>query len=422
MKKDRLDRRTFIEGIARSAAVMSALPKDVFGMSAAPRHVIHEAAGQATTPTTQAKPKIKFAVIGINHAHINSQVERGASRRRRAGVGLREGAGPGGGLRQALPAGEASRAARTRSSRTRRSSSCSAPAIPDERAPLGIRVMQHGKDYMADKPGITTLEQLAEVRRVQAQTKRIYSIMYSERLREPRDGQGGRAGEGRRDRTRRADDRARPASHRRPRRGRRGSWTGRSYGGILCDIGVAPGRPVPLSSPARRAPRSSRRRSATCTTRSHPKFEDFGDMMLRGDGGTGYIRVDWFTPDGLATWGDGRLTILGTDGYIEIRKNIDIAGRPGGSHLFLVDQKETRYIDCQGRRAAVRRAARRRRRQPDRDGDAAGALFPRDRAGAEGAAAGAAGHCLSAQIDASRPMTGKPGAASSDRHHRGATS
>jgi len=69
-------------------------------------------------------------------------------------------------------------------------------------------------------------------------------------------------------------------------------------------------------------------------------------MVLRGDGGTGYVRVDWFTPDGLATWGDGRLTILGTEGFIEIRKNIDIGGRSGGSHLFLVDQKETRYIDC----------------------------------------------------------------------------
>jgi hypothetical protein len=68
--------------------------------------------------------------------------------------------------------------------------------------------------------------------------------------------------------------------------------------------------------------------------------------MLRGNGGAGYIRVDWFTPDGLATWGDGRLTILGTEGFIEIRKNIDIAGRSGGSHLFLVDQKETRYVDC----------------------------------------------------------------------------
>jgi hypothetical protein len=60
----------------------------------------------------------------------------------------------------------------------------------------------------------------------------------------------------------------------------------------------------------------------------------------------GYIRVDWFTPDGLSTWGDGRLTILGTEGFIEIRKNVDIAGRAGGNHLFLVDQKSTRYIEC----------------------------------------------------------------------------
>ncbi len=59
----------------------------------------------------------------------------------------------------------------------------------------------------------------------------------------------------------------------------------------------------------------------------------------------GYIRVDWFTPDGLKSWGDGRLTILGTEGYIEIRKNIDIGGREGGNHLFLVNNKETRYVD-----------------------------------------------------------------------------
>ncbi|HKG69265.1 MAG TPA: Gfo/Idh/MocA family oxidoreductase, partial [Segetibacter sp.] len=78
-----------------------------------------------------------------------------------------------------------------------------------------------------------------------------------------------------------------------------------------------------------------------------PTFEDFGDVMLRGNGGTGYIRVDWFTPDGLNSWGDGRLTILGTDGYIEVRKNIDIAtSHEGGNHLYLVNQKETQYIDC----------------------------------------------------------------------------
>jgi hypothetical protein len=78
----------------------------------------------------------------------------------------------------------------------------------------------------------------------------------------------------------------------------------------------------------------------------YPELEDFGEVILRGNGGTGYVRVDWFTPDGLGTWGDGRVIILGTEGYIELRKYCDIAGRPGGDHLFLVDQEGTHYIDC----------------------------------------------------------------------------
>jgi hypothetical protein len=77
-----------------------------------------------------------------------------------------------------------------------------------------------------------------------------------------------------------------------------------------------------------------------------PQFEDFGDVVLRGDLGVGYARVDWCTPGGLDTWGDGRLTILGTDGFIEVRKNTDIAGRGPGSHLFLCDQQGMRYVDC----------------------------------------------------------------------------
>ena len=74
----------------------------------------------------------------------------------------------------------------------------------------------------------------------------------------------------------------------------------------------------------------------------------FGAMMLRGTGGTGYARVDWYTPDGLGTWGDGRLVILGTEGYIELRKYVDVAGRPGGNHLFVVDQEGARHVDASG--------------------------------------------------------------------------
>lgn len=78
----------------------------------------------------------------------------------------------------------------------------------------------------------------------------------------------------------------------------------------------------------------------------YPEFEDFGDVMIKGNRGAGYVRLDWFTPDGLDSWGDGRLTILGTEGYIEVRKNIDIAGRKGGDHLFLVNNKDTQFMDC----------------------------------------------------------------------------
>jgi predicted dehydrogenase len=78
----------------------------------------------------------------------------------------------------------------------------------------------------------------------------------------------------------------------------------------------------------------------------HSELEDFGELLLRSSRGTGYIRVDWYTPDGLPTWGDGRCTILGTEGYIELRKYVDIAGRDGTDHLILVDHEETRHVDC----------------------------------------------------------------------------
>jgi predicted dehydrogenase len=117
------------------------------------------------------------------------------------------------------------------------------------------------------------------------------------------------------------------------------------YGGILCDIGSHQADQFLYFTGCTRAEVVAAQ-VGNVHYRQYPEFEDFGDVVLRGDRGTGYIRVDWFTPDGLATWGDGRLTILGTDGFIEIRKNIDIAGKPDGNHLFLVDQKETRYVDC----------------------------------------------------------------------------
>lgn len=217
-------------------------------------------------------------------------------------------------------------------------------SIPSERAPLGIRVMQHGKDFMSDKPGFTSLEQLAEVRRVQAATKRIYSIDYSERF-ETRSSvkatelvHSGAIGQ--------VIQTVGLGPHR-ARLAQRPWWffERAKYGGIICDIashqfdqylhytGVTSAEVVHAQVANYHHP-------------EHPELEDFGDVVIRSENCTGYIRVDWFTPDGLATWGDGRLTILGTDGYIEMRKYIDIAGRPGTDHLFLVNQTKTEYIDC----------------------------------------------------------------------------
>jgi len=216
--------------------------------------------------------------------------------------------------------------------------------IPDERAPLGIRVMQHGKDYMVDKPGIITLQQLAEVKKVQAATRRIYSIMYSERFENRATVKAGelvKAGAiGKVIQTiglgpHKMDAPTRPAWF----------FDRKKYGGIITDIGSHQFDQFLFFTGTTEASIVASQVDNVHHAQ-YPGLQDFGDVMLKGNGGYGYIRVDWFTPNGLKSWGDGRLTILGTDGFIEIRKNIDIAGREGGNHLFLVNQQQTTYIDC----------------------------------------------------------------------------
>ena len=324
----RTDRRDFIKSSIGTAAAAALTAR---------------ATVRAQTPAAVKPARIRFAAIGLNHDHINGQVET-----------VKNG---GGGLvaffakEPDLAADFQKRFPQAKLARSEdevlQDSSIQlvlSSAIPSERAPIGIRVMQHGKDYMSDKPGITTLEQLAEVKRVQAQTRRIYSIMYSERLENQatiRAAELVKAGAiGHVVQTiglgpHRMAPATRPAwFFEKPR-----------YGGILCDIASHQADQFLYFTGSTRAEVVSSQ-VGNVHFPQYPNFEDFGDMMVRGDSGAGYIRVDWFTPNGLSTWGDTRLTVLGTDGFIEVRKNVDIAGRPGESHLFLVDQKETRYIDC----------------------------------------------------------------------------
>lgn len=337
MEDSRDNRRQFIKNTVNTATGLLVLP------------AISSEVLAKVLPETSPKPeikvaaRIKFAVININHNHIYGQVEAVTR---------------GGGELVSFYAKEADLVAafKKRYPDVKLAGSekeilddksiqlVLSSGIPDERAPLGIRVMKSGKDYMSDKPGATTLEQLAEVRKVQKETKRIYSIMYSERLENRATVKAGelvKAG---------AIGKVVQTIGLGPHKistSSRPEWffDKKKFGGIICDIASHQFDQFLFFTGSTKAEIVSSQ-IGNVGHPQYPKFEDFGDALLRGNGGAGYIRVDWFTPDGLKSWGDGRLTILGTEGYIEIRKNIDIAGREGGNHLFLVNNKETQYIDC----------------------------------------------------------------------------
>ena len=340
MKSSKFDRRKFIKSAtaATSAAgFFSILPKALLGNNSNSEDT------ESNFVRSDAEPKIYFSVIGINHNHIYSQVD----------AVIR-----GGGQLVSFYAKEDDLAAAFSKKYSQAKKAASekeiledksvqlvlSSIIPNERAPLGIRVMQHGKDYMSDKPGITSLDQLAEVRRVQKQTGRIYSIMYSERFENKATVKAGelvKAG---------AVGKVIQTIGLGPHRislSTRPSWffDKKYFGGIITDIASHQFDQFLYFTGSTKGEIVSSQ-TGNVAHSQYPQFEDFGDVTVNGNGGTGYIRVDWFTPDGLKTWGDGRLTILGTEGFIEIRKNIDIAGRDGGNHLFVVNGKDTQYIDC----------------------------------------------------------------------------
>ncbi|WP_026463912.1 Gfo/Idh/MocA family protein [Adhaeribacter aquaticus] len=344
MKNSQFNRRKFLKESVTTAAGMamfSAFPHESLAL---PNSSIKELSeNQLETKPKWASPRIKFSVIGINHGHIYSQVEA-----------VKRGGGQFVSFYAKEPELVAAFAKRFPEAKLAKSEKeilddksiqlVLSSIIASERAPLGVRVMLSGKDYMADKPGITTLDQLAEVRRVQKETKRIYSIMYSERFENRATVKAGelvKAGA-----IGKVIQTIGLGPHRMNAPTRPEWFFDRNlFGGIIADIGSHQFDQYLYFTGTTKADIVASQ-IGNVNHPQYPKFEDFGDVMVRGNGGTGYIRVDWFTPDGLKSWGDGRLTILGTDGFIEIRKNIDIGGREGGNHLFLTDQKETRYVDC----------------------------------------------------------------------------
>ncbi len=217
-------------------------------------------------------------------------------------------------------------------------------AVPAERAALAIEAMDAGKDVMVDKPGCTTLDQLAELRAVQKRTGRIWTVNFSERF-EVRA-------------VTRADELVSAGAigrvvhtvglgpHKQNLASRPDWYFDRNqFGGILCDIGSHQIDQF-LHFTGSETADVAHALVENTTMPEHPGFQDFGEIVLRSPLGHGYIRVDWFTPDGLPTWGDGRLFIQGTEGQIELRKYTDI-GRPHvADSLFLVNRDRNDLIDC----------------------------------------------------------------------------
>ncbi len=290
-----------------------------------------------------SEPKIRFAAIGLNHNHIFGQtylmLDAGAELVSYYAAEADLAAQYGQDFPQASLASSEEEILEDKSVQL-----ILTAGVPSQRAPLGVRAMQHGKDFMSDKGAPTTFEQLAEVRRVQKETGRIYSVCFSERFEVPAvlkaqelaaQGMIGKVvqtiGLGPH----------RIGLHDRP------PWFFQKafYGGILVDIASHQLDQFLVFTGSTEA-RITAAHVANYKYPEHPELEDFGEVMVAGNGGTGYIRVDWYTPDGLGVWGDGRLLILGTDGYIELRKYVDVLGRPGDNHLFLVNHNEKRYIDC----------------------------------------------------------------------------
>ena len=222
-----------------------------------------------------------------------------------------------------------------------------AAAVTSERGPLGCRVMEAGKDYFTDKAPFTTLQQLADAKAVVERTKKKYFVYYGERLHNEsamfatdlvQQGAIGRVIQVVNLAPHRLSKATRPAWF----------WVREKFGGILCDIGSHQIEQFLTYGGVTDATVASAA-IANFANQDHPEFEDFGECSLIGNNGcSDYVRVDWFTQDGMSTWGDGRTFILGTAGTIELRKYADLAREKTPNHVYMVDAKGERHIPVDG--------------------------------------------------------------------------
>jgi predicted dehydrogenase len=340
-----MNRRHFL---AQSAAVLAAgalLPRRVNAASEAKSDL--SLYSLKPKPGVVVKPgEFVFAAAHLDHSHINGQCE--------ALIGA------GATLKWVYePDAKKAEAFRTRFPQAKLARSLdeiladpevklvAAAAVTSERGPIGCRVMEGGKDYFTDKAPFTTIEQLEQARAVVARTGRKYMVYYSERIHNEsamfatdlvQQGAIGRVlqviGLG----PHRLNKPVRPAWF----------FEREKFGGILCDIGSHQFEQF-LSFTGATDASVLHAAVANFAHPDTPTFEDFGEASLVGStGASNYIRVDWFTPDGLSTWGDGRTFILGTKGTIELRKYVEIGREKTGNHIYIADEKGEQHLQVTG--------------------------------------------------------------------------
>jgi predicted dehydrogenase len=223
-----------------------------------------------------------------------------------------------------------------------------AAAVPNQRAALGVRVMEAGKDYFTDKSPFTTLEQLKDVEEAVDRTGQKYAVYFSERLHNDAAWYAGELiAQGAIGRVLQVLNLAphRLAAETRP------DWffDKDCYGGILTDIGSHQVEQF-LTYAGCADARINFARVENFSHPQRPGLEDFGEISLTGDNGASfYSRVDWYTPEGLRTWGDGRTFVVGAEGTLELRKYLDVAREAPASKLILVNGEGEQEIDCLGK-------------------------------------------------------------------------
>jgi predicted dehydrogenase len=223
-----------------------------------------------------------------------------------------------------------------------------AAAVPSERCEIGLQVLDAGKDYFTDKAPFTTLDQLALARTRTASTGRKYLSDYSERLHSEA---GWHAGELiRQGAIGRVVQIIIMAPHNLAKNSRPDWFFDKArYGGILTDIGSHQFDQF-LAYAGATDGAVNFARVENFANHDTPGLEDFGEAsMTLNNGVSCYCRLDWMNPKGHRSWGDGRTFVLGTDGYIEVRKNNDITREPVESQvIYLVDHEAEKRIPCHG--------------------------------------------------------------------------